>query len=123
MASGKSLTARVSSLPAALLVVVWVLGGLAGCRSAAQAVAPAARGDRGRFDLPAHDFIYVGMAAQPLTKLVGEPREMERAGPGEVWYYPFGVVVLAGGKVQYKYPPSRSRVLPDITGPEDNSRP
>lgn len=107
-----SSSARASRLAAAAASVLcgWCLVGGAGCRTAPAPGQrpPESRRTPSRFDLPAHEFIFVGMDARTLKRLVGEPREIAEAREGEEWYYDFGVVVLRGGKVRYKHPPSRA---------------
>ena len=47
-----------------------------------------------------------------LVRLVGEPASVDRDGEREVWYYEFGVVVVQGDAVEYKYPRSRGQEPP-----------
>jgi len=88
-----------------LAVAALSLAGVGGCASEP---APQRRPEhaRSRFDLPAHHFIYEGMEVEMLRRLVGEPRDMSRAGRAEVWYYNWGVVVVEDGLVRYKFPPA-----------------
>jgi len=90
---------------AVLAVAALSLAGVGGCASEP---APQRRPEhaRSRFDLPAHHFIYEGMEVEMLRRLVGEPRDMSRAGRAEVWYYNWGVVVVEDGLVRYKFPPA-----------------
>lgn len=48
----------------------------------------------------------MGMDVESLTRLVGAPHRKEAVPAGEIWYYEFGVVMVADGRVTYKYPPS-----------------
>ena len=92
------------------------LAGPAGCSASGRPQHGGSEGGLGttggRFDLPPHDFIYAGMDTALLKRLVGEPDSVEREAEREVWYYAFGVVVVRGRTVEYKYPPSRGQVPP-----------
>ncbi len=60
-------------------------------------------------DLPPHHFIREGMDVERVRSLVGEPdRKEQHSDRPDEWYYPFGILMIEEGKVQYKYPPSRS---------------
>ena len=59
----------------------------AGCtRTVTKSVGGDRPAERSVFDLPPQEFIYVGMDAEELTRLVGEPQRKEAAPAGEVWY-------------------------------------
>ncbi len=61
------------------------------------------------FDLPPHHFIRGGMSTDRIRSLVGPPdRTVQKSGRPDVWHYEFGVLMVADGQVQYKYPPSQA---------------
>ena len=108
MASGRSSARAGKGLRFAgeVLVPVVLLLGSAGCvREVSKPPRP--------FDLPRHDFIFVGMGTDRLKSLMGEPKHVDKANAGgrmETWRYDPGVVVIVeDGRVKFKYPPSRAK--------------
>ena len=97
----------------AVLLLVGVAIGLTSCR-APVVVEQAAVGEakeETKFDLPAHEFIHVGMTDSQLESLVGKPSSVQEIGdrPGaSEWHYGFGLVAIEHGVVIYKYPPSKA---------------
>jgi len=90
---------------AALLACVGVAMGAAGCMSAvATPEAPRrTQQEPSMFDKPAKSFIHEGMDVDSLRRIVGEPAQIVRTPRGEVWYYDFGVVIVEGERVKYRY--------------------
>ena len=116
-----SLDVRAFRLAAMAVLCGWSLATVTGCRTAPSNVKGQTEPRRtpSRFDLPPHDFIFVGMDTETLTRLVGQPNEIEDAGHAQEWYYDFGVVVIEGGRVAFNYPESRVHGSPLPTVPTD----
>lgn len=89
----------------------------AGCSKAGVTRAERHSVAQGLFGLPAHDYVYEGMDIALLKRLVGEPVSVDREGDRQVWHYGFGVVLVRDGSVEYKYPPSRGQVPPEVPTP------
>ena len=92
-------------------ILVPALAGCAGNETVSKAgTASQPEEDSSEFDMPSEEFISPGMTIGELKSLVGQPEEIEQLGGdgSEAWYYDFGVVIVKGGKVQYKHPPSRA---------------
>ncbi len=69
------------------------------------------------FDRPARQFVYVGMSVRDLKRLVGEPAQVAETSRGQLWYYDFGVVIVRGGRVGYKYPEPRRALAAGLRRP------
>jgi len=96
----------------AILAVVLALGAGGCVREVTRASLVPKDEEAAKFrELPPEQFIYVGMDTERLKRLVGEPKRIEKPEEGgtmQVWHYDFGVVIVEGGSVKYKYPPSRA---------------
>ena len=110
---------------AALLVGAGVAMGAGGCTSVvARPEAPGrAQPEPSMLDMPAESFIYEGMDVDDLRRIVGEPADIVLTPRGEVWYYDFGVAIVQGGRVTYRYVEDQEepalggrRDVPDETG-------
>ena len=117
-----SLNARACRLAAVAVLCGCSLVTATGCRTAPSDAKCPTEPSRApsRFDLPPHDFIYVGMNVERVTRLVGSPQQIAPAPNSEIWYYEFGAMVVEEGHVKYKYPPEsvarRSDGLESNTG-------
>ena len=99
-------TNRVGMAAVAAICMAMALG-VAGC---AHILPGSPLSESSHLELPPDAFIHVGMSVEGLKSLVGEPvtvEKTEREWDTEVWHYDFGVVLIEGGQVRYKYPPSR----------------
>lgn len=121
-ASRSSWISRTGRVPAAALFGLLTFLSASGCGAPPEPT-PSRSPAPSVYDLPPERFIYAGMEARLLKRLVGEPQEVWESPKGEIWYYDFGAVIVEGRRVVYAYPTPEASLAerPAYVAPEGRS--